>query len=71
MIYVLFDSDLVAPTLKAPLFVETWIRGSKIPSVCPSTGYGVKNVLTLTFPPHVQFDETNDHSKVLSCLSKN
>jgi hypothetical protein len=66
-----FDSDLVAPTLKAPLFVETWIRGSKIPSVCPSTGYGVKNVLTLTFPPHVQFDETNDHSKVLSCLSKN
>jgi hypothetical protein len=24
----------------------------------------VKNVLALTFPPHQQFKETNDHSKV-------
>ena len=54
--------DLVAPSLKAPLLAETWIRGDKIPSTCGT--YGVKNVKTLTFPPHVQFDETADHSKV-------
>lgn len=32
-------SDLVAPSLQAPLLVETWIRGSKIPSSCPSSGF--------------------------------
>ncbi len=135
----LCSSDLVAPSLQAPLLVETWIRGSKIPSSCPSSGFrsvfifvsndalihiivlcfafscaacflsnrsrsllfadmcalcthdfflslirvcvvkhfvffdwhdisggpgSVKNIIALTFPNHVQFKETSDHSKV-------
>jgi deoxyribonuclease-2 len=55
-------ADLVAPVLKSDLLVETWIRGSKIPSECPSDGYSVKNVQQLQFPGQL-FKETQDHSK--------
>ena len=56
-------ADLVAPGLAADLLVETWIRGSKIPSSCPTSGYSVKNVQMLQFPNLPAFKETQDHSK--------
>jgi len=56
-------ADLVAPGLESDLLVETWIRGSKIPSQCPASGYSVKNIVTLQFPQTL-FKETQDHSKV-------
>lgn len=54
-------SQLVAPTLQTGLLVETWIRGSKIPSSCGSK-YPVMNIQSLSFPGR-EFTETSDHSK--------
>jgi deoxyribonuclease-2 len=64
-------SDLVAPGLEADLLVETWIRGGKIPSSCPTSGYSVKNVQMLQFPNLPAFKETQDHSKWAISVDEN
>nr|CDS28489.1 deoxyribonuclease ii [Hymenolepis microstoma] len=58
-------SDLVAPALKAPLYVETWRHSaSNLPSNC-TTEYWVKNIEKLEWPKsmNVKFKSTQDHSK--------
>ena len=48
---------LFGVSYQANLLVETWIRGDRIPSNCPSDGYFVKNIESLSFPSQ-DFKET-------------
>lgn len=55
--------DLVAPTLKQNLYVETWIRGYEIGPYCkPKHQYEVLDVEHLDWMGH-SYKETQDHSK--------
>ena len=55
--------NLVAPGLNTSLLVETWIRGDRITSFCPGSGFSVQNIKTLVFPSGLVVKETQDHSK--------
>jgi hypothetical protein len=50
-------SPFTRPLPQANLLVETWIRGDRIASNCPSDGYFVKNIESLSFPSQ-DFKET-------------
>jgi hypothetical protein len=55
-----FFTFVILPQLapcQANLLVETWIRGDRIASNCPSDGYFVKNIESLSFPSQ-DFKET-------------
>lgn len=63
----LYD-DVVAPGLKADLYVETWMNGrldNKIPSSCKSDGfkYNVQDISLVRMPDGTDWAETQDHSK--------
>ncbi|KRZ39247.1 Plancitoxin-1, partial [Trichinella pseudospiralis] len=56
--------DLVAPTLKSELFVETWRHGGRenLPSNC-SESFAVENINRIRFSDDFNFDFASDHSK--------
>ncbi|KRX45385.1 Plancitoxin-1, partial [Trichinella murrelli] len=56
--------DLVAPTLKSELFVETWRHGGRenLPSNCSET-FTVENIKRIRFSDDLDFDFASDHSK--------
>ncbi|XP_003370763.1 plancitoxin-1 [Trichinella spiralis] len=56
--------DLVAPTLKSELFVETWRHGGteNLPSNC-SESFTVENINRIRFSDDVDFYFASDHSK--------
>uniref|UniRef100_A0A7E4V720 Deoxyribonuclease II n=1 Tax=Panagrellus redivivus TaxID=6233 RepID=A0A7E4V720_PANRE len=62
-----FNQDLydvlVAPTLKAPLTVESWRRGSIIPLDCTAK-YVVLDAMDMKVGTTAQFGYTHDHSKI-------
>jgi deoxyribonuclease-2 len=62
-----FNQDLydvlVAPSLQAPLYVETWRRGSPVPLDC-STKYIVLDAQTMKVGTTAEFKYTHDHSKL-------
>uniref|UniRef100_A0A5S6QIM0 Deoxyribonuclease II n=2 Tax=Trichuris muris TaxID=70415 RepID=A0A5S6QIM0_TRIMR len=57
-------SDFVAQTLKTPLLVETWHRGSStnLPSNCTEPYY-VENVKHIRLSSNISFPALDDHSK--------
>lgn len=60
-------ADLVAPTLKVPLFVETWMRPFE-KSIDIGKATEARNVKSVQLSPTIQWGETKDHSKW--CLSQ-
>uniref|UniRef100_A0A7E4UUN8 Deoxyribonuclease II n=1 Tax=Panagrellus redivivus TaxID=6233 RepID=A0A7E4UUN8_PANRE len=57
-------TDLVAPTLSTPLFVESWLNGGAedLASDCNSTNK-VMNIRSLDLANRIQFSSAKDHSK--------
>lgn len=62
-----FWNNLVGPTLKADIDVETWIRGDKIPLVADSDGvhktYDIKFINLGALGIHMIWPESHDHAK--------
>ena len=62
-----FWNNLVGPTLKADIDVETWIRGDKIPLVADSDGvhktFDIKFINLGALGIHMIWPESHDHAK--------
>jgi deoxyribonuclease II len=65
--------DLVAPTLKAGLFTETWQNGvGNLPSYCNSSyPYNAINVNHVKMPEGTEWKNSQDHSKWCVTMDRN